>query len=303
MCKIFTITGAVSRPQVHNLLALTNKVFAETQHDGFGFLSIGKTLAFGRYRFPDSFPGFDSHLPSFLLRDTSETGVISNTSSALLIHGRHSTNERCLENVHPFVLNDMYLVHNGVLDYVGKGNEPKPKNKCDSEAFLMWLQDNAPEFAFIDWSGYGAIFTYSKSEGLTLIKCSSSRLSVAKRKGNNGYVFSTDSRDLVEICESAGIKLASNPISVPQCIVNFGVDGSIVQHRDWQGFGSRKHDKKSWQSLGKKVTEWSSDGGIKVLTESGVQTLSPCGVLSAAEVKEQKEKKVSDIVARLKMIG
>lgn len=289
MCKIFTVTGALSRAEIKNLLDLTADNFSHSQRDGFGFFATNKSgeIAVGKYL--ETFPGFNSGLPSFLLGEQNEIGALPSASNFLVMHGRQSTNMVCLENVHPFFQSNTYLVHNGVLDYIGaKENAPTASNSCDSEQFLNFLV-SPKHHGNIDanniknsWAGYGAIFVYSSvTKNLSLIKCGSASLFCAARDGK-GLVFATQKSDLTDICRRAKIKLRSSPVKVGQIIIDFLPNGDVKNHCEWKGFATRQWDKKSTQSLG---------NNIRVLTENGVQHLDKKGnLLTASEAKEQHRK-------------
>lgn len=255
MCKILAVTGPLKRSAQERVLDATATLFSRSQRDGFGFVSHGKTTtARGRYLRPEMFAGFGfcRNLPEFLVRDVLEEGIMPEVSQVLLAHGRTSTNRTCVYNVHPFRRKSVYIIHNGILDWVGtKKNRPASEFGCDTEEFLNYLMaGNELYDAHEDWAGYGAIFILdSKSGKLTLAKCYTSTLYGAQRV-KSGWVFSSEAADLLRIARAGNIQLRTRPIPFPQRLVFFGPDGNLAKDDSWQGFASRKWDKMSVASLG-----------------------------------------------------
>jgi len=218
-------------------------MYAKTQKHGFGFVAIAPdSVAYGRYKDPDSYVGFDvKNIPAFLRADGQEDGQLPDTSNILIAHGRTSTNAICPQNVHPFRKDNLFLAHNGQVEWLGKkSDEPRSIAGCDSEQLLNWLAaGNSWEAAHDAWGGWGAVMLADATIGQMCIAVGSGRLYCAKRAYGKGWVFATDDDDLVWICRQSAVKLATRPIKIPTHLIYIGADGGIEADAEWAGFGSR----------------------------------------------------------------
>jgi predicted glutamine amidotransferase len=275
MCKLFIATGSFTQAQVIAMLAATNRLFADSQRDGFGFIAYGskKSAAYGKYLDPASYPGFGVELPKWVHNNRIEVGNIPKVTTALVIHGRTSTNRVMIENVHPFHSKGTFLAHNGVLSWIGKGPVPEAKNGCDTEQFFNWLKQNHDdESAWASthehWSGYGVFGIVNATNGtLTVAKCGSGNLRWVGDKGN--HFFSTDGNDLMRITRAAKFKFNKTSEMARKTRVVFKLTGtgSAVQSVvDWKGFGTRVIDDSWRRSMGyghSKQDQWRWDGDTK----------------------------------------
>jgi len=245
MCKLAAITGATPKKTAQAFISTARALFAHSQPDGFGFVaaSPGHPSAVGRYLDPQRWHGFgaDRRVPKLWKTQEETKGEVSAVSSAIVCHGRTSTNSRCLANVHPFSTAGVHLAHNGILSWKGKKKEaPASRAGCDSDEFLTWYVKHGGSMEGVSkaWSGYGAIFALDDSTcRLRLIKCSTARMNGIRRKGR-GWVFATDAGDLAKIVRRCKIATEGEIFSLPRCIVDFAEDGEIADAVDWSGFGS-----------------------------------------------------------------
>jgi predicted glutamine amidotransferase len=251
MCKLYIITGSVRKENALRIIDKCNDSFKFSQRDGFGFIAAGREeTAWGRYQTPDQFPGFHSGIIDKISGPKLEEGEFPSKVQTLMIHGRTSTNVRGVEHCHPFRNKDWYLIHNGVLDWVGR-NEDDPNCKVDSESFLEWFVrggelNEANKF----WAGYGALFLYDDELGeRVLIKDETTSLYIAKRQ-NDGYVFATSEYDLRDVCEKGGILLQSKAVKLPKCMITFDDKGNFESFDEWCGFASRTYDSRCQTAMG-----------------------------------------------------
>lgn len=239
MCKILTVTGPTSRSRVLALLERIAWSFAKSQRDGFGFLALDKdgVGAWGRYY--DTYPGWKTgheEKSNFKI----EKGEIPAQVWTLLIHGRTSTNVVGVDYCHPYRNEGNYLIHNGVLFYVGdECHEPQHPN--DSAALLEWLVTQghpAPNLWRKSWAGYGAVFIQRPEEPLMLVKCATASLHYAKRRFG-GWVFATDTDDI----PTDMVKHPKRrPYRAARGVVQFDREGEIETVSPFSGFAARRWD-------------------------------------------------------------
>src|SRR6266542_2714430 len=226
MCKLFAITGKTNKDTARRLLFSVNFMYAKTQKHGFGFVAMAPDgYAYGRYKDPENYVGFDvKNIPAFLRADGFEEGTLPETSNLLIAHGRTSTNAISPANVHPFRNGNLFLAHNGMVDWLGKKtDEPESSGGCDSEQLLNWLVAGGTwEEARTVWGGWGAVMLADVATQQMCIAVHSTRLHCAKRAYGKGWVFATDDDDLVWICRQSGVKLATRPIQIPTHLVYTG---------------------------------------------------------------------------------
>jgi predicted glutamine amidotransferase len=243
MCKLLITTCPLDRKGVLRLLTETAIKF-EDQQDGFGFAAFDKSglcSAWGRY-YPE-YTGWKNAWKD----EGIEIGELPETTHTLLIHGRTSTNVLGTKFCHPYKADDTYLIHNGVLGWVGRGCAPRHQN--DSGAFLKWLVSNdfvSPNEWKNYWEGYGAMAIMRKDNpGLTVVKCNKANLVITAAK-KSGYILTTRSYDIprwLRDTKSKKIELASG-------VIQFDVEGEIQAVRKFSGFRPRVWDWKSIKSLG-----------------------------------------------------
>ena len=258
MCKLFIAAGAFPRKVATRIIEETVDVFGKTQTDGFGYVAYGGgKIATSRHLNPAGYVAFGEEMPAFIDGARAEDGEMPEVVTALLIHGRTSTNRVCIENVHPFTAGRLRLAHNGILNWKGAGPEPGAENGCDSESFLNWMlsfknYDAAWAETEANWSGYGVFgIVDAKRKSLTVAKCGSGKL--AWTRGTYGHMFSTDAGDLTSIARMSGLKSA-RPADVRSGTVSTfriaGETASLVRVSEWAGFGSFVRDTSYYRSYG-----------------------------------------------------
>lgn len=261
MCKLFIATGSFTKDQVLHMLRATNASFAKSQRDGFGFIAYGskKSAAYGKYLNPSEYLGFGKELPSWVNSNRIEVGTIPKVTTALVIHGRTSTNSVLMHNVHPFHNKGTFLAHNGVLSWKGEGPAPTAKHGCDTEQFFNWMQEQGAAGQDVawgatadHWTGYGVFGIINTTTGhLTVAKCGSGNLKWVG--SDNNHFFSTDGADLLRITRAAKFQFSKSADMRPKSRVVFKLNahGSKVQSvTDWKGFGTRVIDDSWRRSMG-----------------------------------------------------
>ncbi len=232
------IIGTLSQKQTSLVLAQTNREF-QSEKDGFGFMaSNGKTLARGRYLSPNRFAGYMSNLPRWLRGEQSEENKLPIGINSLVIHGRTSTNHVSLGNVHPFLHKGVYLAHNGIVSWQGKGTQPKPS--CDSNQFLHWLLEGGSwDKATEAFSGWGSIALHDSKTAITTIARNHASLFIARRVKDNGWIIATKESHIKSVCAKANIGLSTGILEFPDNLIVQFKDGKAIADSKWQGFGTR----------------------------------------------------------------
>lgn len=237
MCKLFILSGPIRRASVNQVLEAANTAFLFTEKDGFGFIARGRTgYARGRYLDPSKFAGFGSGLPDWLVGPFCEENKIPVLSHAVIVHGRTSTNKVALGNVHPFVRGGCALAHNGIVNWIGKGKQPK--HSCDSEQFFSWLEHHHDwHQARTHFAGTGAVAHLDLRSGQMVVARDGIGLYIAKRV-HGGWAMATREEHLVSICRAAKVQLASKPLLIPNMrLLRFNAIGEVDACENWQGFG------------------------------------------------------------------
>lgn len=244
MCKLFVSTGPLTKAQSQAMILAANRLFRQTERDGFGFLSAGaEGAAWGRYLVDDKFTGFGQSKRKTNRR--IEHGELRDGATALIVHGRTSTNALGIDNCHPFHIDGQFLAHNGVVTYVG--DEAKPPAACDSHQFLQWMmRGRSFDEAHDSWEGWGAMAHYDfQGQALTIAR-DGAQLYVAHRLDGCGFMFATSPIHLNLIAEAAGISISTERF-FPKGVARF-VSGH-VSVRMWKGFAPR-----SWTRLDELAT-------------------------------------------------
>jgi predicted glutamine amidotransferase len=260
MCKLFIATGSFTQEQTLLMLRVINTRFASTQRDGFGITlygDSGATVAHGRYLNPSMYSEFGSDVPWFVDSKQKESGKVPNITTAIIAHGRTSTNKVTIHNCHPFKNDNIMLAHNGVLDWTGsRRRRPKAKHGCDSEQFLTWLsagRRNSTNWIepWLDsskkWSGYGVFGVLDIDRGeLVVAKCRTGSLHWSGIGGVN--IFSTVSEDVEAVAGIAhpGISKRRSVKVRPGSVIVYNVKLDIPKMTDhtakWDGFEGMGHD-------------------------------------------------------------
>lgn len=166
MCKLLSITGITSRQASINawrLLYEASFSMSKSDDDGFGYTAyspqyglIGErwlepkhiwTISGGSQR--GGPPGDAGTEPAYNRIGTWPTPLRRPRVSAITAHARKSTNNVCLENVHPFVRSEengdtFALSHNGVVSTTDM--DLKGSKECDSMGILNAYVDSATPY-------------------------------------------------------------------------------------------------------------------------------------------------------------
>jgi hypothetical protein len=189
-------------------------------------------------------------MPEWLVGEIAEENKLPICTRTLIVHGRTSTNEESLANVHPFMRKGRYaFAHNGVLNWTGT-KEAEPKFSCDSEQFFDWQTKNGWDHSNEFFSGYGAIALGDIATGTLTIARDTASLYIARRADHKGWLMATSEHHLIAIAKRASIRLDTKPLAFPNMkLATFGTSNRIVV-RDWKGFAASRWGRTEQASMG-----------------------------------------------------
>ncbi len=203
MCKLLAVLDIENDEDALLFTEAAVKPMTDKDDDGLGTIMLGPDgVGVERWRHPRDFPNtlpLDPALLKFadLIEPTyNSDGPLSQEKLwALGVHSRFATCGKSLTNTHPFVREDLALIHNGVIS--NHAQIDKVVSSCDSEALLTkYLEyDVRGTFANIQSvcdsvTGWYAFMVFSKEGYVDIIRDSQTDLFFAHVSGV-GIVFAT----------------------------------------------------------------------------------------------------------------
>jgi hypothetical protein len=164
MCKNLFIIGATNPANTEKFCKVMAPIMSKTDNDGIGYAALttdGKLFSEKWLKNAMAFPskhedkilklfGSLANYATITTDNYATTGTIEwDKVSTVLLHTRKSTNKVCIENTHPFIIDNTALVHNGIIN--NHGTFKKNISTCDSEAILTLYNEHeitANEFRF-----------------------------------------------------------------------------------------------------------------------------------------------------------
>jgi hypothetical protein len=155
MCKLFCILDIENADNALEFAEKAVKPLTAKDNDGLGVIMLGdQGLGVERWLKPSDFPTAQTPISPALskyadlipAKYNSYGATTQQNIYAIGIHARMATGAKTLENVHPFVKNNVALIHNGVISNHEKWE--KELSSCDSEALLSLYLDNHISKAF-----------------------------------------------------------------------------------------------------------------------------------------------------------
>ncbi len=240
MCKnlMLTNTAKLSKQDFEKLISTCAKVMTKNDHDGFGYAAYGSNGTFGE-RYLDVERVSISHntkqvssMPKelagiFLRSESNSFGTSGKLCGGLLIHARFSTNSISIENTHPHCTEKFSLIHNGVVDNIGKTFEFK--STCDSEFLVQHLSDSGIQGMVSNVRGYYAIGAIDNDNGnLIIVKDSRADLFASWVPALDSLVFSTSEEQLAKILKTMRWKHESIDEVLPNIALTFDKTGKLL---------------------------------------------------------------------------
>lgn len=228
MCKIFIVAGVKPSTvnKVWKFAEAIAKPMSRSNTDGLGYGAITSDGALFGERWLNNDHAFKSagdvesvdpnyagavEFKSETFNYTSYGEIDKKNIVALTMHTRWATTPKGMNNVHPFVLEEVSLIHNGVIR---NHHEFKLESTCDSEAILqsyvkqkVWETPTNFQAAADMIRGYyacGVLFHSVDGPRLDIFKASHAVLYVAYIKELETYVHCTSDDDIKNVCKELG---------------------------------------------------------------------------------------------------
>lgn len=220
MCQIIGLSNVKGLTKKElNTIAVTAAELVKSQRDGFGFAYATKsrgnhkhTYYCEKYVKPQYFNGIGSvgynkkslqGLASAVDFQCMSSGHPDAPTGAFIAHGRIATNNKTVENTHPFRKKGYAMVHNGIVDFDADEYDYKQLYKryssCDSEWLLNSYVYEQGHNTWRDYlTGYAATMTITPDNTFIVAKGDRASLfTAALPKLNNGcLVFATKSEHI-----------------------------------------------------------------------------------------------------------
>ncbi len=269
MCKLFiaTNTSKLKVSQLKKLIHAVKEPLTKTNDDGFGWAAHSDKGIFGeRYsnelnkglfidlrRFYNARPGpYDSKLFMKLYDSFGRQGKLK---GGLVVHGRTSTNAVNLLNTHPIVNDSHALVHNGVVENVGKTVTRRTTN--DSEFILQHYSEGGIDQVSASVEGYYACGILEKDTGNTIvIKDSTAPLVAAWVEELSTYFFASSHDVILEALKALKMQAAIEEVKTNQHLV-FNVAGELIAQTEFTP-RKRSYGATDYRSLGRSAGQDSS---------------------------------------------
>lgn len=234
MCKVLIMPAVKPEHQEKavKFVKEMGKEMSSGNTDGLGYAAIDKDGKLFGQRWlvnRDAFGGFTGKkLKSF---EKALSGSVSDTESerntfgedpnlnrmvAITLHTRMATTPKNMQNVHPFVYDevDTSLIHNGVIQ--NHEEFKKSVSTCDSESILFnYIQEGvnlnpeAMKKVSQNLNGYYACGVFSrdvnKNRILDVFKGNNPNLYLQEIKELETYVFATNDDDVKRVCDRLGL--------------------------------------------------------------------------------------------------
>lgn len=276
MCKVMMFTN-LSKIRSNKNLVETCQVLLSSQRDGFGYVyeTEGSVMSGQRTNDIDSFEFNSSSQDLFIWSEgmSQDSSNLFGTPDKPIIgagmfHGRISTNNKALINVHPLTFNDKsYLIHNGVVTNTGPAYRQITSN--DTEHLLHYMergqgiQDIAKHL-----TGYYA-FGYMRDSRLTIARDAIAPLYSSWISDLETFIFATTEDLISGFCEAFEYSFTKpQKMKSDTCLIFEGNNLlSLVEFKS-RGYGMREASLSSL-SLG-----YSLSGGGNKWTESSIDDVT-----------------------------
>lgn len=201
MCKIFAMTNLTKVKVTEKLIGVLRDAVCKTaDRDGFGYAvnthdgKLWGERALNPFQFEPfkaSPKGKTAELSIVDVQSNSFGDVKSEDCASLIAHGRMSTNDVSLRNTHPFVNDDIALIHNGVVSDVHDLVTRDLKTTCDTEILLKLWEIGGIETIEDNAGGYYALAILDKQGQLHIVRDDRASLFVAYSPTVDSFLIAT----------------------------------------------------------------------------------------------------------------
>lgn len=293
MCKILIMTGIKDGYKAFEFMRAMAVPMSQMNRDGIGYTAINPDGSMFAERWHNNFqflnredimiPEVAKKLKKFKNRlplDCLETNYSLHgegdltKATTITMHTRYATTGTEFANTHPFIYEDISLIHNGMIGNWKELNVNKIST-CDSEAALQTYISNGVNLDIEKtqpWAnslegGYAFGVLAKDADGnriLDVVKGSSSLYKIEIE--GLGLIFTTDDRDAVASCKKLGLNILSsesllygtllryNALSGEQ-IGTFDIKAKPIAPRESYWGGSYSHGRSSWRPSTSTTTE------------------------------------------------
>jgi hypothetical protein len=264
MCKLlgFSVKTKLTQEKLNEVIK-TSKELLKDQKDGFGYaLSGGDIEGITSLRLTNgSLLGYGYDEPeewADITRQPYKAKGKLAPCTAGIFHGRTSTNSVSIQNTHPFVNDDLALVHNGIVTYTGKTR--KKKGTCDSEdIFNSFTMGGGWKELKKYYSGYAGLLLLRPDGVITIYKDETPSLYVCKIA--EGFVVGTSSFDTTSLAKLLD-DAPNAPWMLKPNIATTCKDGKILSKKKVEPMERRSY-KQDQLSLGYSTDYGTGYGGYK----------------------------------------
>lgn len=227
MCKVMIITNITdeTRSKALTFIKEMGEKISVGNNDGLGYAAIDSNDNLFAERWFKNSNAFKKPIDSPFLSAVSFKPIEYNSHGfvnlnevvAMTLHTRMATCEKSLRNTHPFIKDDISLIHNGVIR---NPEVYKPTiSTCDSESLLNgYIQHDMSEnpgnieAMVAPLEGYWVGAAFAKQDGkyiLDIFKHSASLHAVFVYDLNT-WVLSTNAHDIEAVCSKLGFKCSES---------------------------------------------------------------------------------------------
>lgn len=195
--------------KVTDLKKLVSSAHSElkSQRDGFGWAALDLENKFFGERtnevqlWDSILEGKRCNLPFVEgVEGSNEFGEFKAETRAFMAHGRISTNNKALVNVHPIIRDNWALIHNGVVTDHGTDYDMVTSN--DSEHVLKHLQTGGIKELSASLTGYYAFAGFDPEGNLHIGRDRIAELYVCYVDSVESYVYGTTKEIVQSFCQS-----------------------------------------------------------------------------------------------------
>jgi hypothetical protein len=140
----------------------------------------------------------------FLRQTYNRFGTQGKASGGAIFHGRTSTNNAALVNVHPIVKHGWTLIHNGVVSNHGRKYEEITSN--DTEHLVEYLAHEGISGIEANLTGYYAVAAFSPDGMLHIIRDDRANLHGGWVDSLESFIFATSAEHIKAVCKHLKVK-------------------------------------------------------------------------------------------------
>lgn len=207
MCKVFALTDATNVKLTDKLFNVLKDTMCKHDDDAFGYAAHGNKGIFGERTIATERVFKSRHiLPSpleslaFIKNEYNRFGNMTPVTGSFIAHSRLSTNDVSLDCAHPYVGENIALIHNGVVDDIA-GTPIEVKTKNDTEILLRYFERDGMTGIEENVSGYYAMAILDKDGNLHIVRDAQATLYIAYIEKLNTNIIATTFEIIETVCK------------------------------------------------------------------------------------------------------